>query len=193
MTMMNYWNKNLRLLEQKNPSLAKYLSGIKNSGQISVVESESGLPTLKTVNSMRGEGFLLSPKNPALEAQHLLDKIPFSGEDGTLLFGFGLGYLAKEITRKKHQNHVLYIVEGAPELFQLAMKHADLSAILSDHNNFLFVGDSIDTILDDFIPIQIKSITGNINKLAMPSLRKLCEKHYDAIDKHIVKSKLFFL
>lgn len=189
---MNYWNNNLRLLEQKNPLLAEYIAGLTDLENIAVVKSGSGLPTLKTVNSMRREKYLLSPKDPASEAQLLLNNVPFNGEDGTILFGFGLGYLVKKISKKKDFDHVLYVLEGIPELFKLAMTHIDLSDVLSDDNIYFFVGDAMSTILENFVPIQVKSITGTINKLAVPSLRELCGQQYDEIDK-IINSHITFL
>jgi hypothetical protein len=182
---MDYWNSNLRFLQKKNPLLAQYIAGLKDSENIAVVKSISGIPTLKAINNLGQEKFLFSPTDPVSEARLLVNNLSFNGEDGTILFGFGLGYLAREISKKKDPDHVLYVVEGIPELFKLSMIHTDLSDMLSDDNTYFFVGDSISTILDNFTPIQAKIITGAINKLAIPSLRELCEQQYDEIDKQI--------
>jgi len=182
---MDYLQKNLTLLRHKDPLLAEYIADLNDSKNMVVVESTSGSPTLKIIHNDRRSKFLHSPENPVSEAKNFLNGYSFNNEDGTILFGFGLGYLVKEIAKRKAQNHVLYVVEGIPGLFKLAMVHQDLSDLLADDNIFFFVGDSIYRIIDGFEPIQIKAITGTINKLAIPSLKAVCPALYDGMDRVI--------
>jgi hypothetical protein len=173
------------ILQQREPSLAEYVAALDYPEELRVVESANGLPTLKAVTGSGQSGFLHSPEDPASEAKRQLHGFSFKSEDGTILFGLGLGYLAKEIVRAKEQNHILFVTEGLGGLFKLAMTHMDLSDVLSDDKVFFFVGDSVSDIMDGFLPIQGKAIGGTINKLAIPSIRELCMECYDDIDRRI--------
>ena len=184
---LNYLQKNLRLLQKRDPTLAEHIARLKDPDGLFVVNSQSGLPTLLTIDREGKPRFLHSPKNPAQEAGRLLEGYAFKDEDGTILFGFGLGYLVKEIVKRKAPNHVLYILEASTEMFKLAMTHMDLSDILSDNNIGFFIGNSLHGITDHFDAIQIKAITGKIHKLSIPHLRDIYSEQYEKIDKHIDK------
>lgn len=173
------------ILEQRKPSLAEQIARHEGTHKFLVVKSRSGLPTLLTLDNKGNPKFLHSPQDPSLEAQSLLEGYDFREEDGSILFGLGLGYLAKKIAGAKASNHVLYVVEGSVEILKLAVTHMDLSDILSNKNIHLFDADSPSEITDHFQAIQSKAITGRIHKLSIPHLRNLCSEKYDEIDKQI--------
>lgn len=182
---MEFFKENIKLLYQKNPTLADYIQALEIPENITVVRSQSGHPTLKVVDSSGKGRYLHSPVDPVSEAGRLLENHSFNGDDGTILFGFGLGYLAAEIARQKTPGHILYVAEGVPALFKLAAMHTDLAYLLTDDQTFLFIGDSIRQITEHFRPISFKTFTGNIHKLAIPSLKALCAEAYDESDRSI--------
>jgi len=183
MCSSNHLEKNLDLLSHKDPELANYLSCVKVPQTVQVLKSKSHLPTLKYIDQRGEASFLHCPKDPLQEALRLLNGYSFAKMDATVLFGFGLGYLAKEIVRKKHPHHLLCIVEGLPELFKTALVHMDLTEILMDDNTHFFVGEYIERLAEDFKPIQVKSLSGNVRKLALPGFVKLYNGVYDEVEK----------
>lgn len=182
---MDYLSENLRLLGQRNRSLADYIEGLKIPAGIVAVRSRSGHYTVRVMDRSGKEVFLHSPADPAKEARELIKDRCFQAEDGTILFGFGLGYLSREIARKKEPGHVLYVAEAIPALFKLAAMYGDLSALLADESTFFFIGDAVYGIVDHFRHIQIKTITGVIRKLAAPALMKSCEEVYREAERRI--------
>ena len=191
---MDIFEKNIRLLQQKNGPLADYIRMLEIPNNIMAVKSKSGFRTLKVVEHSGRERFLHSPDDPMMEAKNLLRDYSFKREDGTILLGFGLGYLAAEIAKEKERGHILFIAEGMPALFKLAAKHTDLSDLLDDNQIFFFIGDSIGKITDHFNPMLIKAFTGTINKLAVPPLMSLCAGAYQEIDhrvnEHVICMKI---
>ena len=137
--MTYLFEKNLHLLRQKNGTLADYIRWIEIPENLIALKSNSGLQTIKLVEPSGRERFLHSPEDPKLEAKNLLRDYSFKREDGTILFGFGLGYLAAEIAKEKERGHILFIAEGMPALFKLAAMYTDLSRLLDDTQIFFFI------------------------------------------------------
>lgn len=182
---MDLFQKNLTLLRKKNPRLSERIAVQETSARFQVIMSRSGLPTLLHTNPAGKERFLHSPTAPSEEARNQIEGYRFDTNDGTILYGFGLGYLVQEIVGRMDPGHVLYVVECMPEIFKLAITHLDLTEILAHDHVFLFMGEEIDHVLDHFHPIQTKILTGRINKLAVPELKALCASKYDELDARI--------
>jgi len=177
----------LEILQLRNHELAERVCHQKERETFFVVKSQSGLPTLMAVGKSGMPRFFHSPQDPRLEAKRLLEGYEFKGEDGTILFGLGLGYLAKEIACAKACNHVLYVVEGSVEIIRLAMTYMDLSDIILSKKIHLFAADSPSEITGNLRPIQAKAISGTIHKIYAPHLRDLFSQEYEQIDKLIEK------
>jgi hypothetical protein len=181
--MINHFQNNIALLKRKDPELAESLLNMDLADHFVILKSTIGAPTMIFVDPSGQARFLHSPQDPVQEAGHLLKDTRFRSEDGTLLFGFGLGYLAKEIVKKKDPHHLLCVAEAIPEILKLALGAHDLSDVLTDEDIHFFVGERINKILDDFRPIQLKSISGNIQKFALPPMMALYDGFYDEIEK----------
>lgn len=182
---MSFFEKNMDLLGKRDPSLASAVSTTPVPETFCVLKSSSGNPTLFWNSPPSKSRFLHSPIDPALEARALLTNRVFRKQDGTLLIGLGLGYLAREISRKKEARHLLCIAEAIPGLFRLALEQSDLCDVIADEDTHFFIGDGITKILDGFRPLRLKAISGSFNKIAMPCFMEIYDGFYNEIEERI--------
>jgi len=184
---LSRFRTNLRYLNRTNPLLADEISQLFVDDGVTVARSRSGAPTLGIRLSSGNTEFVHSTDDPIEETIDLLKGQTFKREDGTVLFGFGLGYVAKEILKRKEPGHVCYILEGLHRVFRAAMEYVDLSDILCDPDTYLFVGEGMEWVLDEFRAMQRKVVAGRVQKLATERLYSLCRNRYDEVSGRIEK------
>jgi spore maturation protein CgeB len=113
---------NHRWLKSFNPDLQSVLCDLEPD--VSIAPSRSGALTL----SIAGQQ-IHSSYDPVREAEQFaiksLDNVP--AQNGVILFGLGLGYIAEAI-RKKHPGK-LAVVEADPTVFSAAVGSRDLSTL----------------------------------------------------------------
>ncbi|RPI71326.1 MAG: DUF115 domain-containing protein, partial [Desulfobacteraceae bacterium] len=182
---MSHFNDNLKVLEKKNPALAEFLQGIQIPDSFSIVKARNGLPTVRFDSETGRSHWLHSDADPLAEARRQLDGLSFKNPDATVLFGFGLGYLAREIAARKEPEHVLCIAERFPALLKLAMEQTDLTLLLSSTNVYFFLEQSATRMLDGFKPLQLKAVSGDIHKLMAPAFLLLYDDYYAEIEKKL--------
>ena len=104
---MNYFEKNLKLLEKKQPELAELMRGEIDTSHIEVLTSETGIPTARVTNP-EGESVILHDmKDPVARAKEHVEKLELIGNNGSVLLGFSLGYLALEMVNAMEDGHLL--------------------------------------------------------------------------------------
>ncbi len=172
----------MEILARRHPGLAAAMKHATIPEPIGVFKSSSGRPTLLWAGPGSRPGFLHSPGDPVLEAERLVENRTFRNQDGTLLLGLGLGYLAKAVLRKKEPHHLLCVAEAIPGIFRLALEHSDLSDLLADEETHFFIGDGIRSILNGFRPLHLKAISGDFNKLALPPFLEIYNGFYDEME-----------
>lgn len=182
---LTIFEHNIRLIRRKSPELAGYIERLEIPRNMAPIKSRSGHPTIRIEDGAGRATFIHSPVDPVAEARILIENHPFHREDGTIILGLGMGYLVKEIIRKKDRGHVLYLAEAVPEFLKMAATYSDLSDIFADEGVFLFVGESVLGMPDRFEHIQAKAVTGIIRKIAMPSLWNSCAEVYREVDRRI--------
>lgn len=136
--------KNLDILSKRNPILAERLADLEIPSHWEISPTEDGI---KTVKKILGEGhfhFIHSRISPKKEAEKWAEFVPENTETLVIL-GFGLGYHLLAFQRIRHPKSFV-IIEADLELFQLAMKLANLTPILQDPGVHLFIGDKISEI-----------------------------------------------
>jgi hypothetical protein len=182
---MTYLEKNLNLLQKKDPALGAFLAETQVPEHIQLVKTTSGLPNIRFRTASGQSVFLHSADNPLLESRKWLSDSIFKNEDATILFGFGLGYLAREIISKKEPCHLLCIAERFPAVFKLALESMDFTDMLKAENVFFFIGDAIEQMVDDFKPLRLKALSGEIHKLTTPAFMALYDGYYDQMEQRL--------
>ena len=95
---MNFYDKNLSVLEKENIALANRLKDVSINGAIEVISSQSGRPTVKINNRL-----LHSIYDPEKEAREFIKKLKFGRKDNLIIFGqLQLYRILKNI--EKHHN-----------------------------------------------------------------------------------------
>ena len=159
---MNYFEKNLTVLEKRQPDLADLLRKEIDTSHIEILTSATGIPTAR-VNTPEGKQVLLHDlKDPVKQAQDHLKKFNLSGNNGSVLLGFGLGYLAREMAAEMDEGHLLLICEADPALLKVALKHLDLEEILKSKRVKILAGKDID-LATNINHMAIKFLTSKIS------------------------------
>jgi spore maturation protein CgeB len=119
---MNFWEKNLEVLQRVAPDLAATLSVTVVPEDHQALPSRSGPPYLQV-----GKQRLTSSYDPVKEGQDWAQSL---GEAGgpLIVFGLGLGY---HILPLLAQNRDVWVVEPSAAVARLALEHQDLTALLA--------------------------------------------------------------
>jgi len=160
--IMSYFEKNLKALEKKQPELAELMRKEIDTSHIEVLTSETGIPTAR-VTPPEGKKVLLHDlKDPVAKAKEHVKKFELIGNNGSVLLGFGLGYLALEMVNSMEEGHMLIICEADPALFKVAMVQVDLEPVLKSERVKLLLGKDVD-ITTDIINLSSKFLNSKIS------------------------------
>ncbi|MBW2020270.1 MAG: motility associated factor glycosyltransferase family protein [Deltaproteobacteria bacterium] len=184
---MNYFEKNIGILKEKDLAIAKRVLATEDNPALSIIYTKGGFPTLMVTDNKGEKKFIHNPIDPVGEAKRLLNGATFRGEDGTVLFGFGMGYLVREILNKMEPEHILLVVEPRLDIFRTAIKNIDLSSIFSDDRFKIFTGEDLFSLFDTLQFYQFKILAGDIKKLIYPVLKDLSPQKYERIEDQIEK------
>ena len=94
---MNYFEHNLKVLVKRQPELVEMMRNPIDTGHIEVLTSESGSPTAAVVSAEGRRIVIHDQRDPRGRAREHVSTLDLSGNNGSVLLGFGLGYLALEI------------------------------------------------------------------------------------------------
>lgn len=126
-----FLEKNLALLENKDPGLAASLRLIQPTGKYIVVPSRAGPATLSCTLPDGTRKTMHSAYDPAREASRFADSCRLGESANLIVTGMGLGYhLIEAIKRAPHRSRIV-VIEKDPELFLLALTCNDLAAVLT--------------------------------------------------------------
>ncbi|MBW1853490.1 MAG: DUF115 domain-containing protein [Deltaproteobacteria bacterium] len=100
-------------------------------------------------------------KDPVARAKEHAEKLELIGNNGSVLLGFGLGYLALEMVNVIEEGHLLIICETDPALFKVALEQVDLEPVLESVKVKILVGKEIDISI--ITALSIKYLTSKIS------------------------------
>ena len=186
---MSYFEKNIAVLSKRQPDLADLMRKEIDTSHIEILSSETGMPTAR-VRSAEGKQVLLhNLKDPVKQAQDHLKKFDLSGNNGSVLLGFGLGYLAREMVAEMDEGHLLLIFEADPALFKVALEHVDLECVLKSNRVMILVGKEID-IQSSITAISIKFLTSKVSVVKFNSSYSLDPETYALWEKNAKDTSL---
>ncbi|MBI5741869.1 MAG: glycosyltransferase [Nitrospirae bacterium] len=114
--MQTFFEKNLSVLRGRDPGLAEFLVRQETGTDLQIVESRTGMPSLKVDNNA-----LHSLYDPLKEAEawvrHYEKEI--SAASSMVVFGFGLGYHIAELCRETDKE--ITVFEPRPDILKAAL------------------------------------------------------------------------
>lgn len=147
------------------------------SPQVTLIISKSNLPTLKV-----GDYLLHSSYDPVKEAKRLAE-LHYKKNHLHILFGLGLGYLAKELFARMGESDLLLIVEPNREVINFALEDGNLDNIINSRQVIMNNGhdlSALENILNFFMK---EGYLGKTNFIESPNYLKL----YPDLAREIIK------
>jgi len=184
---LNYFEKNLHVLAERYPKIAKELNDVRIPDKISVERSIEGLPVLRMTNNRNEQIFLYDRLNVWHKIKKELQGVIFSAEDATLLMGFGLGYHVEEIARKMEIDHQLFVIEPCPEVFKLALSSRDVRSLLSNERIQFFVGANPEKLHEALEYHLLRIVAGHLNEITLTPLKEMFQKIYAEVEDRVHK------
>ena len=154
--------KNLEALHGKNPELGLMIERHTPSREFHRRDTPASALTLLHIPVTGNARYIHSPEDPIQEAVDLLKSYEFRGEDITVLFGFGLGYLPLAIKEKMHPEHLLIIAESSLDILYEAFSITDLSDLLQDSSVYLLKTDQKEFLWTTLDQYNLKNIAGKV-------------------------------
>ena len=137
------FEKNMKILGQRYPDLARRVRETKDNPAFKLIVTPTGKPN---VLIKKGSNFIILYDNddPVKYCQHYLEKQDIKYGPIVVFMGLGLGYhldsYFKHIAERVDTREIV-IIEKDIELFRLALKVGDFGKILSHPRINLFVGE----------------------------------------------------
>lgn len=182
---MDTFNDNMEILQNTSPRSAELIFRTPLTGELQSFRSASGHPNVLVTNGSGKGYFLHSPQDPSKEAETLLECKQFLAGDATVLFGFGFGYLVKEIQRRMSPGHDLFVVEQRPDILKLAMHCLDLRKVFSDGRIRICSATDSFSLIESLNDIKTKIICGTVNKLMYGPSTNLAPDRYQRLEQDI--------
>jgi len=186
---MSYFEKNLKALEEKQPELVELMREARDSSHIEILTSEAGIPTARVTTHQGAKVILHDLKDPVARAQEHVQKLQLTGNNGSVLLGFGLGYLALEMVKAMEKGHLLIICETDIALFKVALEHVDLTPALESRRVKILLGKDID-LSTTIVNMAIKFLTSKISVVKFHPSRATDPGTYASLEKKAQETAL---
>lgn len=147
------------------------------SWPVTLIISKSNLPTLKV-----GDYLLHSSYDPVKEAKRLAE-IHYKKNHFHILFGLGLGYLAKELFAKMGEKDFLLIIEPDRKVIHFAFKDVDLDTLIKSRQVMFSNGEDLSALAEILSFYMRDGYLGKINFIESPNYSKL----YPDLAREIIK------
>lgn len=120
---MNFWEKNLKVLQKAAPDLAATLVATAVPADHQALPSRAGPPYLQV-----GKQRLTSTYDPVKEGRDWALALEGDAAAPLIIFGLGLGYHILPLLAPERP---LWVVEPSPAVARLALEHQDLTPLLA--------------------------------------------------------------
>ncbi len=134
-----FYEQNMAALRVRSPALADAVSSLPEDPAVELLESKSGVPTVK-VNGI----FFHSAYAPLVEADYLLQEVDPKKYNNIVFIGMGLGYHIKRFWNNPYFQGKIVIVEKNAALFKKALMASDWTKLIADRMVIFAVGDDVD-------------------------------------------------
>jgi hypothetical protein len=175
------FQRNISLMLKRDPELAALMTSDIDCSHIEVIPShQPGVPTAR-VTLPSGETVLLhNMEDPIGSARRSAEKQEMKAENASILLGLGMGYLAIELAKKLEKKHPLIVCEADPAVLKTALRHVDLTEVLSSDYIRILVGKEIP--LQDWIHrLSVKFMTAKADVISYEPSICLHPKAYERL------------
>ena len=130
---MNVFEKNLRLLSEFNPSLAKQMAGGSYDEDHLILSETNGYANL-FIKDLKGAYYLHDPQEAFAEVKRLAEQLVLTGVDVLYVYGVGLGYFYDAIQDwlDKNPHAALVFLEDNPAVIYHFLSTEQATKILSN-------------------------------------------------------------
>lgn len=166
------FEQNIAIMLKRDPELAARMTSDIDCSHIEVMPSHQPGVLTAEVTLPSGEKVLLhNMEDPIGSARRTAENLIPKAENGSILLGFALGYLAIELEKKLEKHHPILMCEQDPAVLKTALTYIDLSNVLNSDHIRIFVGPDIP--LQDWIwKLAVKFMTAKVDVISYsPSVR----------------------
>jgi Flp pilus assembly protein TadD len=187
---MSFFEQNLAIMEPRDPELAALMRSDLDCSHIQVLPSQRLDAMTARVALPSGEQVLLhNMEDPIGSAVRSAEKHEMKAANASILLGFGLGYLARELAKKVENKHPIVICEVDPAIVKVALTHVDLHEVLESDYIKILVGARI-PLQNMIARLSTKFMTAKVDVISYaPSLR-LDPKAYGELEAVAQKESL---
>jgi hypothetical protein len=164
--MTNYLEQNLAIMEKRDPELAVLMRSDVDCRHIEVLPSEqAGVLTARVTAPDGTQTLLHNMADPIGSARRTAERHTLKADNGSILLGLGLGYLAMELTKRLEKKHPLLICEVDPAVVKTALTYIDLSVMLD--NDYVRIVTGADIPLEEWIArLSVKFMTAKVDVIS---------------------------
>lgn len=187
---MSFLEQNLAIMDTRDPELAALMRSDLDCSHIEVLPSQQpDVPTVR-VTLPSGEQVLLhNIEDPLGSAARSAEKHDMKAENASILLGFGLGYLPRELAKKVEKKHPIVICEVDPAMLKTALTLVDLHEVLDSDYIKILVGEQI-SLQDLIIRLSAKFMTAKVDVLLYGPSVRLNPKAYGELEATAKKESL---
>jgi hypothetical protein len=160
------YQKNFKALKKAHPLQADWLKDTPDVEWVEKIKSKNGAANL-LINGRGRKIPLYDMNNPLKHPRKYVSKMVFENGNVTVLIGMGLGYLAKEILKKKQQKHFVVVIEPVAQFINEAFKLSDFSRWIAN-GSLLFASPTQYEIAFIFQLLEEKVLTQNWYMVSEP-------------------------
>lgn len=187
---MSFLEQNLVIMEPRDPELAALMRSDLDCSHIEVLPSQQpDVPTAR-VTLPSGEQVLIhNIEDPVGSAARSAEKHDMKAENASILMGFGLGYLPRELAKKLEKKHPIVICEVDPAMLKTALTYVDLHEVLDSDYIKILVGEQI-PLQDLIIRLSTKFMTAKVDVMLYGPSVRLNPKAYGELEATAKKESL---
>lgn len=149
------FTKNIELLSKVNRALAMKIINTSPSSDLRIIDNNGYLNLEVKGTVFYNDTFFARVKKD-------VSGIDLSSDKCSILLGFGLGYMAREIEDQMEDGHMLLICEKNMNILRMAFENVNLGQLLSNKKVALFAGNDIN--VSSVLPqMAVKLIDNTIN------------------------------
>jgi len=181
---MTIFEKNLEVIADHSPEFAEQLRSSISTDHIKVVYSQQGAARLLVTTESGDEVAIHNADDPLQIAENTASMI-FGDEPGVVvLLGMGIGYLAKALAKRLHENASLVIYEVDFGVFKVALQELDLTELFDTPRIKIAIGSYAG--LGDLCARLLMETGGGVRAVRFePSIKLHPTIYQEALEKEI--------
>lgn len=155
------------------------------SDRIEILNSRSGLPTVRVLSPEGRPVLLHSSVDPVREAHRLAAGLNIEPGTALIVYGFGFGYLVEALLEVLDDKMPLFVVEPDQDLFCIAMRMRDLRPVLTSDRVYILSGNSPEEFEKKFVLFYNPARNRKIVTIGLPGHNTVYADFKDSVAKRV--------